>query len=362
MLLPTLRPVLVSCTLAAVCLAAADDLFPAPYRGQNATATTQEWDYFTGAVPLVADGNLWGTRGSGFVNPFGAPALHQVSNNAFWTAQAGGGTIGVRQGVWQLPPAGEVIAHLVPSQASATDSQAHWVQVTWHSVLGPLNPPVILVATGAGPTPATLVSSRALADGWFHGTFAVTSAECLELPRVSILSAGANFLIDQVVVDAICTRRTIVMPDGLVLRFGRIDAGNVASLLADDGDVLRVCRFIVPNTTVPPVQVEIGASGSSLTNLLSLSLKVKSRMATAGSFRQTIEHFDFSQASFGSGLNTQPFPPTFAVYNVSALGNLGNYLGPNGSLRGRWSIVQTGPAAVSAWCAEIEQWEWVATY
>lgn len=361
-LVTSLRLLVPALTILLGAVSFADDIVPAPFRGQNATSTVQEWEYFTFAVPLVADGNVWGTGGAGFVNPFGPPTLVAVTQNAAWLAEAGGGAIGTRRGVWSLPPASEAIAHIVPSTSGASDRQAHWVQVTWHSSAGALNPPIVLVTTTSGPVPANMIAVRTLADQWFHGVFTVSTTECISNPRVSVVSSGTTYLVDQVVVDAICTRQQNVAPNVATIRFGRVDSGNVASLLADDNDALRVCRFIVPNTTVPPIQAEIEATSSNLTSLLSLSLRVKSRMVHAGAFRQTLEHFDYVQGQFSSASSTQPFPPTFAVYSVPALGTPANFLGPNGSLKGRWSIRQVGPASVSAWCAEIEQWEWQASF
>lgn len=346
-------------TFAGLC--PADDLVPAPFRGASPSATVQEWDYLTGAVPLTADGNTWGTGGNGFVNPYGTPRLSATTAGASWQTQAGGGLVGMRNGVWSLPFAAEAIAHDVPGDPETADHQAHWIQVTWFSPLGALNPPVVLVTTASGPVPADMLTVRTLGDGWFHGVFTTSTGPSIPSPRVTVLAAGNQFLIDQLVVDAVCTRRRVVVPDRLAVRFGRIERGDVSSLRADDNDALRVCRFLVPNTTVPPVQVEVEATTSNLSNVLGLVLGAKSRMVHAGSFRQTLEHYNFAQGSYGSASNTQPFPPTFAVYSVSALGNVADYIGPSGALKGRWSVRQVGPASVSVWCAEVEQWEWEAS-
>ncbi|MGE3127994.1 MAG: hypothetical protein AB7N10_10890, partial [Fimbriimonadaceae bacterium] len=45
----------------------------------------------------------------------------------------------------------------------------------------------------------------------------------------------------------------VVIPSSFATVLGRLDAGNVGSLAADDDDYLRHCKFIVPNALVAPV-------------------------------------------------------------------------------------------------------------
>jgi len=43
------------------------------------------------------------------------------------------------------------------------------------------------------------------------------------------------------------------------VQYGKVQAGNVASLVGEDGDMLRICRFIVSNQSVAPVTFTLQA-------------------------------------------------------------------------------------------------------
>ncbi|MGE0001533.1 MAG: hypothetical protein AB7T05_05635, partial [Fimbriimonadaceae bacterium] len=52
----------------------------------------------------------------------------------------------------------------------------------------------------------------------------------------------------------------VVVPSSFATVLGRLDAGNVGSLAADDDDYLRHCKFIVPNALVAPVRVRVNGT------------------------------------------------------------------------------------------------------
>jgi hypothetical protein len=168
--------------------------------------------------------------------------------------------------------------------------------------------------------------------------------------------------VDQVVVDTICEpdfRR--LSPTHLTVQFGRVDSGNLASLLADDGDVLRVCRFITPNAIVPPVQFEVESRATGLGSLDALRLDVKSRMFTAGSFAQLLELFDYSLGQYRDSSLEPAFNTAFATRSVLATTPVASYLSASRDLKARVSVRKTGPSAAVAWCAEFDLWSWLAS-
>lgn len=341
----------------------ADDANPSPFRFANPTSTVQEWDYSTAAVPLVADGNLWGTGGGGFVNPFGVPRHSIRANTAGWLPGHAGGGGGPRNGVCTLPAFDDALFHEVPNGADTFGRKAFWIQVTWVANAA-VAAPAVEVQTGAGIFAASPGAQFLLPDGWVHTTYVLAIEPCPpgELVVVRNDRPGAQYFVDQVVIDTICEPDfRFLSPTHLAVQFGRVDSGTVASLAADDGNVLRVCRFVVPNTLVPPVQFEVEARNTPMGTLDALQMEVKSRMTSAGSFAQQLEMFDYSANAYRDSTLTSPFGTAFGVRQVDATPPVAGYLSPSKDLKGRLSVRKTGPSAVAIWCMEVEYWRWKAS-
>jgi hypothetical protein len=150
----------------------------------------------------------------------------------------------------------------------------------------------------------------------------------------------------------------VSVPASFTINFGRLDAGSATSLAADDGDVLRVCRFVVPNLSVPPVRVVLDGS-TTLASVANLRFQMRSRMASSGSFSQELELFDFVLGDYRDA-RTETVGTSFATRMVIAGGEVASYRGASGALRARYSIRKTGPSAVAAWCHEVDSASWVA--
>lgn len=148
------------------------------------------------------------------------------------------------------------------------------------------------------------------------------------------------------------------VPSSFTVNFGRQDAGNVASLATIDGDSLRVCRFIVPNATVPPVRVQVDGN-VGLSQLETLVFSLHSRMVHGGAFALELELFDFQTGQFRD-LQSGSLGTSFVTRSVVGGGNVNSFLGSGGALRARYSVRSTGPSVVSAWCHEADQARWVA--
>lgn len=141
---------------------------------------------------------------------------------------------------------------------------------------------------------------------------------------------------------------------------GRQDAGNVASLSAVDADALRVCKFIVPNQQVAPVNVEVETTIPGSPQYL--SLVAVSKMDTTGLFQQTLDMFDFAGSGFASGdARTDAVTTTYQTRKLDATGSLTRYQGSGDLYRARYRVRQTGPAASPSWCADHDQVAWIVT-
>ncbi len=176
------------------------------------------------------------------------------------------------------------------------------------------------------------------------------------------------FTVSRVSVDVTNIQQTLqipersIAPSRLAVRLGRLDAGDVSSLAAIDGNSLRVCRFIVPNQAVAPITVEVSGTAAS-TDVEFLDLLVTSRMTVNGLFSQTLDLFDWSTNTFSTtDVRTDSTNTTFATRKLSATGSVSRYVNPGDlTVTGRYRVRQTGPAASPAWCNEVDQFRWVVT-
>lgn len=148
----------------------------------------------------------------------------------------------------------------------------------------------------------------------------------------------------------------VVRPDSATVLLGRLDAGDATSLRQEDGAVLRVCRFIVPNQTVAPIQLQVDGTTSVAPQLLDFT--VRSRMATVGSFSQTLELFDWTSNAFDpTDRRTDAIDTNFAARTQAGSGSVAKY-SASGALRGKVSVRQTGPSASVVWCHETDLAVW----
>ncbi|MCW5935783.1 MAG: hypothetical protein KIT11_00555 [Fimbriimonadaceae bacterium] len=154
------------------------------------------------------------------------------------------------------------------------------------------------------------------------------------------------------------TTEVVVSPSSFQVRLGRLDSGNLQSLLTEDNNALRVCKFIVPNLVVPPVNVEVNGV-SPTANPSSLKTAVKSRMVHTGSFRQTLEMFNFTTNTWdATDTRSDAINTAYATRELTGTGALGRYVGAGSAIRMRYTVRQTGPAAVVNWCHDTDLVNW----
>lgn len=150
-----------------------------------------------------------------------------------------------------------------------------------------------------------------------------------------------------------------VVPSSITVNLGRIDAGTVASLAAIDGDVLRVCRFVVPNQTVAPVTVQVNGN-APIGSASALEVHVRSRMSVTGQFTQNLEMFNWVTNNWDAvDTRTDNSNTTFADRVLIGSGDLTRLLRSDGSLRVRYRVRNTGPTASPTWCHEVDRLNWI---
>lgn len=157
-----------------------------------------------------------------------------------------------------------------------------------------------------------------------------------------------------------CVGVPVATPTDARVVFGRMSSGGVSSLATVDGDMMEVCKFIVPNPSVSPVTVEFEAP-CAVRNPHVFRLRATSRMATAGAFQQTLELYDWQLGGYSPvDARTDALGTTASTFELLASGNAGRYVGPGRTVRARVRIKPNGPAGSGAWCARFDRVEFVA--
>ncbi|MBS1724109.1 MAG: hypothetical protein JSS66_14280 [Armatimonadetes bacterium] len=152
----------------------------------------------------------------------------------------------------------------------------------------------------------------------------------------------------------------LVAPNGLAVNLGRLNSGSIASLAAIDGDALSVCKFIVPNQSVAPVNVEV--SGNAPPASTSLALVTYGHMTVSGTFQQTLDMYDFAGASYATGqTRTDSIGTADSLVRLDATGNISRFFGPSNQVKARYRVKQVGPAASNSWCVNHDMVAWAVT-
>jgi len=161
--------------------------------------------------------------------------------------------------------------------------------------------------------------------------------------------ATGNYRFDVAQNDAPTTAR---------IRMGRLDSGSVNDLAVTDGIVMRVCKFIVPNQLVAPIEVELETTTNVLTPS-EVTYYQTSRMATSGSFSQQIDLYDYTVGNWSTTATRLDTAGTgWQTRSIVVGAGAGDIVGPAGEIKARYRIRSTGPTAGSIWCHETDLATW----
>lgn len=177
--------------------AVADDLLPPSWRLSNASATVQEWDFTTNAAVQAPDGSIWGSNGSGYVNPHGTPMQTNAQGTHF-------SSFGVRTGVWMLTLPTDEIKLFIPNDPGGMGVKSVYIQITWLDAQ--FNGPNVFLNSSSLNSQLSVDSATVLSDGWTHARYKVDFGPCPSSETITIkgFTAGAVMFVDQIVVDTIC--------------------------------------------------------------------------------------------------------------------------------------------------------------
>jgi len=149
-----------------------------------------------------------------------------------------------------------------------------------------------------------------------------------------------------------------VLPETATVKRGKAGGGGIADLKGEDGTAMRVCKFLVPNSQVAPVEVEIvGLKGG--VEATEITFYLRSKMAAGGQFSQKIDLFDYSLNAYStSATRTDPIGTTYNRRSITIDQDASHFLSPAGELKARYAVKQTGPSAVTLWCVDADAASW----
>lgn len=149
------------------------------------------------------------------------------------------------------------------------------------------------------------------------------------------------------------------VPETLTTQLGRVTAGSVVSLASFDGQPLTACKFFVPNAQSPVVQLVFDGH-TTVTNPALYRTKARSKLVSAGVFLHATDAYRFSDQQFVN-VHTDSITTTYRFFDFTVIQNAGSYVGPNGELRARVRLLQTGPSTALTPCFDMDSFEWYLT-
>ncbi|MGE0001378.1 MAG: hypothetical protein AB7F50_07200 [Fimbriimonadaceae bacterium] len=150
----------------------------------------------------------------------------------------------------------------------------------------------------------------------------------------------------------------LVQPNSYNLRLGRRDAGNLNSTFADDNDVLRICKFIVPNQSAAPINIEFDSTVPADYPIRTVEFQTIVKANTVG-LQQDVQLWNFLSNSWDQSALTSI---TLSEQKTSTPGLPDpNVEGITRNVRSRVRVRQIGPVTLSIWCVELDLAGWRIT-
>jgi len=147
----------------------------------------------------------------------------------------------------------------------------------------------------------------------------------------------------------------LVQPSSYTLRLGRRDAGNLASTYADDNDNLRICKFIVPNQSAPPINIEFDSTIPADYPIRTIEFQTIIKANTVG-LQQDVQLWNYLK----NGWDTSALTSVTLNEQLTTTPGLPdpNVEGTTRNVRSRVRVKQIGPVTLSIWCAELDLAGW----
>lgn len=150
----------------------------------------------------------------------------------------------------------------------------------------------------------------------------------------------------------------LIQPTSYNLRLGRRDSGNLNSTFADDNDMLRICKFIVPNQSAAPINIEFDSTVPADYPIRTVEFQTIVKANTVG-LQQDVQLWNYLSNSWDPSVLTSI---TLNEQETTALGAPDpNVEGVTRNVKSRVRVRQIGPVTLSIWCVELDLAGWRVT-
>lgn len=144
-------------------------------------------------------------------------------------------------------------------------------------------------------------------------------------------------------------------PDDVTVRLGRRTAGDLESLVAEDGDNYTVCKFIVPNQQVRPIVVDFAADfpiGDASPGSTDLTVRARCSANTTG-LGLWLQAYDWQAGGWTSSA-TDTLTTGVRSF-VRSFPTIDKYLeSGTQTLRARIAVAPTGPVSTFFYCINVD--------
>lgn len=139
----------------------------------------------------------------------------------------------------------------------------------------------------------------------------------------------------------------------IAVKLGKLDTGNVTSLMRREGQVAQFSKFLVPNQQVDPINVEATfATATDPAELRAIGAYWVGKMNTTGTFLLTLEILNVATNTFEIlAAGTVATTTTEVLGSVSA--PVTNYFSGNKVVL-RFRIKPTGPVTSNNWATQVD--------
>ncbi|MBS1715118.1 MAG: hypothetical protein JST30_12360 [Armatimonadetes bacterium] len=150
-----------------------------------------------------------------------------------------------------------------------------------------------------------------------------------------------------------------VIPSSLVVKLGKTTSLFAQHVREDDGVGLVVCKFVVPNASTPPIQVEV-TGHSPFTLLDGMQLLVRQRMNSGGLYKSFIDVMNFQTGKFVNVADLT-VGSSYKTDTIDVPGFLDDLVSPTHDIVMRYRVRATGPTAVQLYCHDMDWVAWFLT-
>ncbi|MCC6403804.1 MAG: hypothetical protein IT207_07320 [Fimbriimonadaceae bacterium] len=182
-------------------------------------------------------------------------------------------------------------------------------------------------------------------DYLFASTCPILAPNEILGPTLAFLNSSANTY-------------TEIAPTSFRTIYGRLDSGWHGSLAEIDLDVLRHCRFLVPNSTALPIEIEVTGQ-TSIAVPTRVKARLLGRVLNLGGYRHAVLQYNFSSGAYEDYALGNATTEFSSVVSDSILsGNHAAKVSQSGELRARYRLWKVNPSAVARYCYEADQFIW----